>query len=66
MHTYVHKFNWIICFNETRVHTVKRSIRRFSSPSKVACTSGPFFEKNMKRYPIFSLQMNYYQIDKKE
>ena len=30
---------------------------------KVACTSGPFFEKIMNRYPIFSLQINYYQID---
>ena len=30
---------------------------------KVACTSGPFFEKIMKRYPIFSLQMNYQEID---
>ena len=26
---------------------------------KVACTSGPFFEKIIKRYPIFSLQINY-------
>ena len=24
---------------------------------KVACTSGPIFEKIMKRYPIFSLQI---------
>ena len=32
---------------------------------KVACTSGPFFEKIIKRYPIFSLQKNYYQIDQK-
>ena len=30
---------------------------------KVACTSGPIFEKIMKRYPIFSLQMINYQID---
>ena len=30
---------------------------------KVACTSGPIFEKNMKRYPIFSLQIINYQID---
>ena len=32
---------------------------------KVAYNSGPFFEKIMKRYPIFSLQINYYQIDQK-
>ena len=32
---------------------------------KVACTSGQFFEKIIKRYPIFSLQINYYQIDQK-
>ena len=31
---------------------------------KVAYTSGQFFEKNMKRYPIFSLQINYHQTDK--
>ena len=24
---------------------------------KVACTSGPIFEKFMKRYPIYSLQI---------
>ena len=30
---------------------------------KVAYTSGPIFEKIMKRYPIFSLQIIYYQID---
>ena len=24
---------------------------------KVACTSGQIFEKNMKRYPIFSVQI---------
>ena len=26
---------------------------------------GPFFEKIVKRYPIFSLQINYYQIDQR-
>ena len=31
----------------------------------VACTSGLIFEKKiMKRYPIFSVQIIYYQIDK--
>ena len=30
---------------------------------KVAYTSGPIFEKNMKRYLIFSVQRIYYQID---
>ena len=30
---------------------------------KVACTSGPIFEKN-KRYPIFSIQIINYQIDR--
>ena len=30
---------------------------------KVACTSAPFFEKIMKRYPIFSVQIINYQID---
>ena len=30
---------------------------------KVACTSGPIFEKNIKRYPIFSLQIINYQIE---
>ena len=28
---------------------------------KVACTSGPFFEKNYEAVSIFSLQINYYQ-----
>ena len=32
---------------------------------KVAYTSDPFFEKIMKRYPIFSLQINYHQIGQK-
>ena len=32
---------------------------------KVAYTSGPIFKKIIKRYPIFSLQINYYQIDQK-
>ena len=32
---------------------------------KVAYTSGPIFEKIIKRYPIFSLQINHYQIDQK-
>ena len=32
---------------------------------KVAYTSGPFFEKIMKRYPIFSLQIHYHQIDQR-
>ena len=32
---------------------------------KVACTSGQFFEKIMKRYPILSLQINYDQIDQR-
>ena len=30
---------------------------------KVAYTSGPIFEKIMKRYPIFSEQIINYQID---
>ena len=30
---------------------------------KVAYTSGLIFEKIMKRYPIFSLHIIYYQID---
>ena len=30
---------------------------------KVACTSCPIFEKNIKRYPILSVQIIYYQID---
>ena len=32
---------------------------------KVAYTSGQFFEKIMKRYSIFSLQINYDQIDQR-
>ena len=32
---------------------------------KVAYTSGPIFEKIMKRYPIFSMQIINYQIDQK-
>ena len=32
---------------------------------KVAYTSGPIFEKNMKRYPIFSVQIINYQIAQK-
>ena len=32
---------------------------------KVAYTSGPIFEKNMKRYPIFSIQKIDHQIDQK-
>ena len=32
--------------------------------TKVACTSGPIFEKKIiKRYPIFSVQITYFQID---
>ena len=30
---------------------------------KVAFSSGPIIEKLMKRYPMFSVQKNYYQID---
>ena len=30
---------------------------------KVACTSGPIFEKIMTRYPIFYVQIINYQID---
>ena len=33
---------------------------------KVAYTSGPIFEKIMKRYPIFSVQIIDYQIDQKQ
>ena len=46
-------------------HPLKRIMLTYCNPCiKVACTSGPFFEKKiMKRYPIFSLQRNYYQID---
>ena len=33
--------------------------------TKVAYTAGLFFEKIMKRYPIFSLQINYHHIDQK-
>ena len=32
---------------------------------KVAYTSGQIFEKIMKRYPIFSVQIINYQIDQK-
>ena len=32
---------------------------------KVAYTSGPIFEKIIKRYPIFSVQIINYQIDQK-
>ena len=32
---------------------------------KVAYTAGPIFEKIMKRYPIFSVQIISYQIDQK-
>ena len=32
---------------------------------KVAYTPGPIFEKNMKRYPMFSVQIINYQIDQK-
>ena len=37
----------------------------FNTRFKVAYTSGPIFEKIMKRYPIFSLQIINYQIDLK-
>ena len=39
--------NWII-------------FKDLSNSIKVAYTSGPFFEKIMKRYPIFSLQIYFY------
>ena len=45
-------------------NSVKEEIRTAMS-IKVAYTSGPIFEKIIKRYPIFSLQINYYQIDQK-
>ena len=32
---------------------------------KVAYTSGPIFEKIMKRYPISSVHKNHYQIDQR-
>ena len=32
---------------------------------KVAYTSGPIFEKIMMRYSIFSLEINYCQIDQR-
>ena len=32
---------------------------------KVAYTSGTFFEKKSKRYPIFPVQINYYQNDQR-
>ena len=37
--------------------------QKFIFVFKVAYTSGPIFEKIMKRYPIFSVQRIYYQID---
>ena len=37
----------------------------FNVDLKVAYTSGPIFEKIIKRYPIFSLRINYNQIDQK-
>ena len=41
---------------------IKIMIDSFKS-FKVAYTSGPIFEKIMKRYPIFSVQIINYQID---
>ena len=37
--------------------------KRVRTSFKMACTSGPFFDKIMKRYHIFPTQINYYQID---
>ena len=40
-------------------------VKYSNSVLKVAYTSGPIFEKNMKQYPIFSVQIINYQIDQK-
>ena len=48
----------VICFYGTLMHRRFRS--RVDWLLKVAYTSGPFFEKIMKRYPIFCIQINYY------
>ena len=41
------------------------AIAKINYDFKVAYTSGPIFEKIMKRYPIFSMQIINYQIDQK-
>ena len=50
-------------------HPLKSLILTFTTHAlvylKVAYTSGPIFEKIMKRYPIFSVQIINYQIDQK-
>ena len=47
-----------------KIPTTRKPHTKYKRVFKVACTSVPFFEKKiMKRYPIFSVQINYYQID---
>ena len=48
-------------FNQPIFDCVKKNISNVDF--KVACTSGPIFEKIMKRYPIFSVQIINHQID---
>ena len=47
------------------VHCFKDNFDKNKKHVKVAYTSGPIFEKIMKRYPIFSMQIINYQIDQK-
>ena len=46
-------------------HFVSPESRTVTRGLKVAYTSGPIFDKIMKRYPIFSVQIINYQIDQK-
>ena len=50
---------------EIHVEVNKKKKRKEKKWIKVAYTSGPIFEKIMKRYPIFSMQIINYQIDHK-
>ena len=50
--------------NHTRTTDPLYRLRHWYSV-KVAYTSGPIFEKNMKRYPIFSVQNIDHQIDQR-
>ena len=57
-----------ICVFQTRIfleHSADVLLLFRSDPRalKVGCTSDPIFENNIKRYPIFSVQIINYHID---
>ena len=56
---------WLYDKIEVRYNNALTFNSNIKSAIKVAYTSGPIFEKIMKRYPIFSMQIINYQIDQK-